>query len=245
MKSTRKVWNKVLLTAILVVGFVAFVGGLPSMVGAWGNHSKILPIQEEYFGKNYSEWAAKWWKWTIETPADVNPNLGKGDCAMGQQGPVWFLATTLGSGKPVERECTVPFGKALFFPLINASYGAFLNDPEETRTEAYVRMIADCGIPTKLEAEIDGVSVKNLYQYFEHSPLFAVTLPYPNVYGVDPGIVPEDRLEPMADQGYYLFVWSLSPGSHTIKWKAAWNCPYFGDFSEDITYNLDVKKKWR
>jgi hypothetical protein len=44
---------------------------------------------------------------------------------------VWFLAGAFGAD-PVVRQREVPAGKALFFPLINTAYGAFLNDPPET-----------------------------------------------------------------------------------------------------------------
>jgi hypothetical protein len=36
---------------------------------------------------------------------------------MGQDGPVWFLAGT--PGGPVTRDCTIPEGKQLYFPLVN------------------------------------------------------------------------------------------------------------------------------
>jgi hypothetical protein len=37
-------------------------------------------------------------------------------CAGGQSGKVWYLAGTVGSGS-VTRTCTVPTGRALFFPI--------------------------------------------------------------------------------------------------------------------------------
>ena len=41
-------------------------------------------------------------------------------------------------------------GKSLFFPLINNFYGAFLNDPPETRTEEFVRAAGSCTEPAQI-----------------------------------------------------------------------------------------------
>jgi len=51
--------------------------------------------------------------------ADINPLLDQtgANAAIGQSGPVWFLAGT--TGGTAERAITVPAGKSLFFPLVN------------------------------------------------------------------------------------------------------------------------------
>ena len=78
-------------------------------------------------------------------------------CAAGQpRGPVWFLAGTFG-GDPVTRTCRVPSGRALLFPVANNGYFAFLDDPPEQRTEAFVRSIArQVTDATTAHATIDG-----------------------------------------------------------------------------------------
>jgi hypothetical protein len=45
-------------------------------------------------------------------------------------------------------------------------------------------------------------------------------------------------LSPTAEQGYYLFVRPLSPGTHTIRWIAS-GCQS-PEFSQDVTYHLTV-----
>jgi hypothetical protein len=209
-------------------------------VAAQGN-PEIAPINAKITTvKSYAELGAEWWQWALGTPVSTHPLLGNGPCTVGQRGHVWFLGGTFGLNAPVERTCTVPNGTALFFPLINAFYGAFLNDPPETRTEEYMRAQVACEVPTVLKAEIDGVAVKNPFQYFEMSPLFDVQLPEDNVFGAGPDVIPELLLSPSVDQGYYLFLNPLSPGSHTIHWEAAWVCP-FGSFTENVTYTLTVR----
>lgn len=154
---------------------------------------------------------------------------------------VWFLAGSQ-STAPVVRTCEVPAAKSLFFPLINISYGAFLNDLPETRTEEFVRQAGSCTEPVELSVRIDGFTVPNPLRFFtgasgSQSPLFNVQLPPGNLPGFDETVVPELVLSPSAEQGYYLFVWPLSPGTHTIRWIASGCSP---GFSQDITYHLTM-----
>ena len=94
MKSVRKDW-KGFATLIAVICGIIMLG--VTIAGAWDCHTQILPMQKEYYGKTYSEWAVKWWQWAIGTPASTNPifDVTGEFCASGQKGPVWFLATTL------------------------------------------------------------------------------------------------------------------------------------------------------
>lgn len=63
--------------------------------------------------------AAAWVQWVMALPYSTGPvNDPTGDsCAAGQGGKDWYLAGT--SGGPAERDCDVPAGKHLVFPLIN------------------------------------------------------------------------------------------------------------------------------
>ena len=175
-------------------------------------------------------------------PASVNPVLDTtGEhCAEGQTDHVWFLAATFGSGT-VERSCTVSPGTALFLPLINAFYGAFLSDPPEQRTEEFLRAQVACD-NVRVSATIDGSEVDNPLQYFEPSSLFDVGLPEDNVLGVGQDEVPEVLLRPGVDAGYSLFLQPLPPGEHTIHREASQPCP-FGDFAQAATYQFTVNPK--
>ena len=58
----------------------------------------------------------------LEQPNSENPLLdetGK-HCQDAQAGPVFFLVGTAGTGQATRDECVVPFGKLLYFPLVNA-----------------------------------------------------------------------------------------------------------------------------
>lgn len=204
----------------------------------------IAPIHTKPAGQTYGRWAAEWWQWALGVPAVMNPltdTTGE-HCAQRQVDEVWFLAGSFFSPEPVVRACEVPVGKSLFFPLINNFYGAFLNDPPETRTEEFVRAAGSCTEPAEISVQIDGYEVPKPTRFFtgasgSQSPFFNVQLPPGNVLDVNDTEVPELVLSPSAEQGYYLFVLPLSSGTHTIRWIASGCSP---GFSQDITYHLTV-----
>jgi hypothetical protein len=156
---------------------------------------------------------------------------------------VWFLAGTSKPEKTV-RTCAIPANKALFFPLINNAYFAFLNDPADQRTDQFVRSQAKCTQPAGIAVSVDGKKIAEPEQYFtghsgSESPLFNVQLPPDNLISLTPADAPELLFSPSAEQGYYLFLYPLSPGNHTVRWVAS-GCTKNG--SQDVTYNLTVAK---
>jgi hypothetical protein len=204
----------------------------------------VATVASQPEGQTYGRWAAEWWQWVLGIPAATNPLFdATGDnCAQRQVDKVWFLAGSTSSA-PVFRTCSIPADRALFFPLINSGYGAFLNDPPSTRTEAFVRAQVACTTPVSIGASIDGFAVPSPERFStgadgSQSPIFNVQLPPANLFGADEGAIPELVLTPTAERGYYLFVRPLTPGTHMIRWIAS-GC--FGDFSQDVTYSLKVK----
>jgi hypothetical protein len=154
-----------------------------------------------------------------------------------------FIAGVPFSGSATRR-CNIPAGKSLFFPLINTAFFAFLNDPPEQSTEAFVRAAGSCTEPAKISVKIDGFHVSKPERYFtgasgSQSPIFNVQLPPGNLFGLDETAASSLALSPSAEQGYYLFVWPLKPGKHTIKWQASGCTP---GASQNITYHLNVVK---
>jgi hypothetical protein len=204
---------------------------------------RIAPIWTEPGGQTYGRWAVAWWQWAVGIPAAVNPVLDTtgAHCAQRQVDTVWFLAGSF-SSDPVVRTCEIPAGQSLFFPLLYNFYGAFLNDPPATRTEEFVRAAGSCTEPAELSVQLDGFTVPQPTRFFtgaagSQSPLFNVQLPPGNLFGADETTIPELVLSPSAEQGYYLFVRPLRPGTHTIRWTASGCIP---GGSQDITYYLTV-----
>ena len=236
---------------ILLIAGMFSAAGFPLTVGAEGLRSHppvIAPIETSPSGQTYGRWAVEWQQWAQGIPAAVNPLTDTTGihCAQRQVGNVWFLAGSFLLPPPVIRACEIPAGKSLFFPLINTAYGAFLNDPPDTRTEEYVRAAGNCTQPVKFSVvRIDGFNVPKPGRYFtgasgSQSPIFNVQLPPGNVFGLDETAANELVLSPSAEQGYYLFVKPLSVGRHTIRFIAS-GCT--SDGHQDITYNLTVVER--
>ena len=105
-----------------------------------------------------------------------------------------------------------------------------------------MREAGSCTEPAEISVRIDAFTIPRPLRFFtgasgSQSPIFNVQMPPGNVFGVDETIVPELVLSPSAEQGYYLFVRPLSPGTHTIRWIAS-GCVQ--GLSQDIMYHLTV-----
>ena len=208
----------------------------------------IAPINSLPGGQTYGRWAAEWQKWAVSMSTARNPLLTTMEtdpkrCQEHQVGRVWFLGGAILGETTADRVCEVPAGKALFFPMINTAYYAFLNDlPPETRTEAYVRSAGNCTEAAEITISIDGVKVPRPTRFFtgpsgSQSPIFNAQLPPSNIFKLDTTAAEDLAFSPSAEQGYYLFVYPLAPGSHLIRWVAH-GC--LSGFVQDITYRLTV-----
>lgn len=241
----RKALYRLLVLTILIIMALVGLNAHPAVAGDTDDDMRplIAPIRTKPAGQTYGRWAAEWWQWALGIPAAVNPltDVTGEHCAQRQVDKVWFLAGSL-STDPVVRVCEVPAGRSLFFPLINTVLGAFLNDPPETRTEEFVRAAGSCTEPAKISVKIDGFKVPKPTRFFtgasgSQSPFFNVQMPPGNLFEFDETVVPELVLSPSAEQGYYLFVRPLPPGTHTIRWIASGCSP---GFSQDVMYTLTV-----
>lgn len=201
--------------------------------------------------------AGKWWQWSLATGATAqtgeDPYLV--DCALGQQGSVWFLGGSFGSVE--ERICmeSLPRGKRLFFPLINVEVNESADSDEcdfagvpgctvEERRELADGALTEQGngaIPEEafgtrvyacqLGATVDGVPVQ-----YDGVPIVRVQSP-PFMYEGDP--------ETIAD-GYWVLLPPLPKGEHTISFAGA-ICDIAGPptdppfFKPEVTYTLRIK----
>jgi len=162
------------------------------------------------YGTSYAKWTSKWWQWVLSIPVENNPvndNTGK-NCAINQSGPVWFLAGTLGG--VVERNCSIPSGKAILFPILN--HGCTLADEPTIKSEKELLLHAkrEMDIISDLEVTVDGSKLKGLQRYRVRSPIFDVILPENSLFGGRPGPTRG------AGDGYWLFLEPLVNGNHKI-----------------------------
>jgi hypothetical protein len=201
---------------------------------SFGGNPGVLPRNSPAYGMTYPEWSARWWQWATSMSLDNHPLADTANCNRGQFGPVWFLGGNFSGSSGGTRKCTVPAGKALFFPIANVDCSSLEQPPFYGGTPLERRACARGMTDTAydLVAEIDGVSLKNLTQYRTTSPnlVFAVAPP-PNVLGVDAGA------GELVGDGYYLLLAPLSSGQHTIHFKGSFAVPAF---TVEETYYLTV-----
>jgi len=189
----------------------------------------------------YAKLSEEWWAWAYSIPAANHP-LGDGtDCSVSQSGAVWFLGGAFDS-KTVTRSCTVPKGKALYFPIVNAGYNNIGESPQKTDAELHELATLFGSAATAMSAQLDGVTVPNIEDYHVHSDVFWFA--YPDAPGPDDSLTAGSST--MVTDGYYLMLNPLSTGSHTLKFKgklvftqAKHGFDYTVDL--DVTYNLTVQ----
>jgi hypothetical protein len=158
------------------------------------------------------------------------------NAAQGQSGQVWFLAGVFNATGTATRTITVPAGKALFFPIVNNAW--ISTGPSDPQTADAIRPLIAPVVngATDLACEIDGIPVKNLHRYRTESPLFNVTLPDNNLFGL-----PAGTYGPSMDESFDLMVAPLKPGPHTIHFHGT--LPGSPSFTLDIKYHLTVTPK--
>jgi hypothetical protein len=238
--------------ALLTAALCAFSSASPVHAGK-GNADNpgVLPPHSRPDGKTYGQWGAAWWQWAYSFPAEINPILDETGAfsGLGQSGPVWFLAGS--SGATVERACTVPFGKAIFFPIINV-----LNDypcpPSSNFEPAPGQSLADfltqaddwyMNHVTALAVEVDGVALQNLREYRGTSRLFHVKAD-PSLESVmDPCIT--GTPQPAVSDGYWVMLAPLTPGHHILHFTGTYTFTLEADGFDwvstvDVTDHLTV-----
>jgi hypothetical protein len=230
-------------TAMVLAGIVSLCTGMLSLASAnTGNRSDvgtnpnpvILPVGSNPYGLSYGEWGARWWQWAFSFPVDSHPLLDTAGCDAGQSGPVWFLGGSFASAT-AERNCTVPAGKSLLVPVLNAECSTIEPPPFFGGNEAELR---DCVAPfidtaTGLFATIDGVTVQNLDSYRVQSPLYEFSAPDGGLFGG-----PVSGAQSVSD-GVWLILAPLAAGDHTIHFGGTFN--FGAPFTLDVTYHITVQ----
>jgi hypothetical protein len=212
----------------------------------------VAPPNSNPHGASYGLWGAAWWQWVFSLPSrppDGLPNPlftdGAVDCSFGQSGHVWFLAgricfTCVGV-TTAHRNCKVPTGTALFFPILNGEADNIATKPPLT-IEQLQALAAQGAAASELHATIDGSPLVDLFRYRAAFAPFRFTVPATdNIFqffgfSVPGSDWPNTTVSPVASDGYWLMVEPLSPGKHSINFGGT--AP--SGFQLEITYDLTV-----
>jgi len=223
--------TKGLMPALLAAAIVA-----PGVTTVQANQ---LPAVVPPYEPLYSAWSAAWWQWAMEHPLEGHPMLDDPsfDVTSGQRDPVWFLGWPFGT---VERHVTIPAGKFLFVSLLNAEASDLegLGATKAERRET-AKFLADHIV--SVSCAIDGEAVPDLARFRVTSPQFTFDAPTPWIFGETGG-----RGKSVAD-GYFVMLWPLSRGTHTIHIGGAFHFsvaegdPFDFDASADVTYYITVR----
>lgn len=187
-----------------------------STISSRVEEGKVFQPHSKPYNLTYGDWTARWWQWAYSMPRESNPAYDDTGqyCSENQRGPVWFFPGTY--GKSVIRECTVPTGKAILFPILNSEC-SFAEFPElETVEDLRICAKTFQDQVTDLHASIDGqeISKIELEKYRIQSPPFYFTLP--ENYILD---LPTNTTTGAISDGNWVFVKPLIPGRHEISFR--------------------------
>lgn len=188
---------------------------------AIADENVLIDPGAQLFGASQTEWSARWWQWAFSFERSKSPVADRSGeyCASRQSGEVWFLAGTYGSRR-IERECSVPYGKTLFFPLINA----IMVRSEGSNTscaQLASRAIARTDNPSLLVLEIDGQQYSGLSSHRFTADCFSLV----------PGQKPDT-----AGSGYYVAIKALSRGKHVLNFGGM-----LPSIAQAVTYRINVE----
>lgn len=222
-------------------------GGGGAGTGGGGAGFAVVPQNELVGGKTYAEWTAAWWQWVTAIPVDQNPMFDPtgANCALGQSGPVFFLAGAPGvNDQSISRACAVPTGKYIFFPVLN-----YLNDypcpdpafapyPGQT-LEEFLRAgaVGIMGAPSQITVEVDGAGFADgeLFRFtsrmFDFTGDTSLTVFDPCITGTQ---------QQGTSDGFWIMLEPLPPGQHTIHF-AGTNTAFGPAFTLDVTYDITVQ----
>jgi hypothetical protein len=246
-------------TPAILAAFAVLVGliGLsaaPLAQAAGGNPNPgVIPPNGRPYGHTYGQWSNIWWQWAFSIPVhDQNGNilnpiadLTGAECGVGQSGHVWFLGGLYNAGGTVVRNCTMPPGKGIFLPIVNAENENITwppHDPpytlQELRDQLEGLMQSFDGCPG-CSAEIDGVPIRGVFGDADRigygNAAFSVTIPQDNLFAYTGWPADAGTVYPVVSDGWYLMLAPLPTGQHTIHFAGF-------DGGMDITYHLTVSR---
>lgn len=204
-----------------------------------GKVDPALPPGSGADGRTPEQLSIAWWQWAIASPPEINPvrDMTGRHCAVGQDGNVWFLAGGFGTSK-IRRSCTIPYGKYLFFPVVNMVYWPRKPNNGYTCEQAQQSAALNNDNALELFVEIDGAApAEDPRQYRVR------TKECFDIYGHIPRKLSPYRAYPSASDGYWLLLHPMPKGKHSLKFGGRYNAPGQpnGRMVQDIEYDLLVE----
>ncbi len=194
------------------------------------------------------EWAARWWQWYVSVPLTHSPNnpnypnhITNQTCSVFQDpsSPVFFLFSPYVEEKMAERTCDVPKEKAIMVPIVSGEMDTGDPSLSDNSTQSLEDTATGGNNNAAILVRLDGDTL-NFNQDSKYRILtkpFNIVLPEHNLW--------EEKEKPGTylgvAEGYYLFLKPLSVGNHTLYYEAGTSEPNPNQYSQAVTYHLDVK----
>ena len=207
---------------------------------------ETYPIESNPCGRPWREWVKLWWQWCYSGQIQDSPAYDQDGSLCGKNqkyGETWFLAGTFGTR--IERKCLIPFGRSIFFPILNdiISFATDTHLKNEKELSAYAK--ADLDETRFLYVNVDGTELQNLKECRIRTPQFEITIP-PEKLGGDP------RRTHAVSDGYWIFLKPLLRGNHIIHFigekleydkAASFNetCSDLPRFRVELIYRLTIE----
>jgi len=192
---------------------------------------EIFQINSKPYGRQYSKWTEKWWQWAFWIPKNQNPIMDKTgeNSGIGQSGPVWYLAGTTGNTSRAKRNCVIPHGRSILFPIIVSQYSRS-EKPGMSDRELIRYISKDINQTSLLEAAVDEINLTDLSRFrIKSRRTFQLDMVKDNIWDVKSGTTKA------VSDGFWVFLKPLTKGKHTI---------YFHgiepNFETSVTYNIDM-----
>ena len=183
----------------------------------------VVPVPVADADRSQDMWTARWWMWAASPGATALRDTTGARCGEGQEGDVFFLAGTFERG-PIERKCTVPAGKHLFFPVVNYIVWPETGAGQCSSFKATARDMTDD--PVTLLAELDGAAIPGVA---------ARRIATDECFNMNARSSGGPRVL-AASNGYWLMLKPLPKGQHTLHFVGV-----LPSLRQDITYQLRVE----
>ena len=169
---------------------------------------EILPPDESWGGLTRGEWDARAWQWSVSQPVDIDASSEVTDesCGYGQSGPVFFLSGS-------QQTCVVAEGTAILVKVAGVECSTAEPEPYFGRDEDELRACATAALSDEvsdLQARVNGQEVADLEAYRTGSPMFTLTWPENNRFGVEPGVAQS------VSEAYNFIIAPPPPGEYEI-----------------------------
>jgi len=216
--------------------------GIQGDPGEDGQDLTMGVVVPPYYKGTYQALAADWARWHDSMPTSAHPLEDTANCDTNQSGPVFFLGGATSSATLTRDNCTIPAGKAIFFPLVNTGYHNIDENPQLTAEELHQQNSFYWTGFVGATAEVDGVPVPNIEDYEVHTEVFVF-----DFVADGPSSTPStpSGTSTGVNYGVFLLLNPPAPGSHTIHFTGnlLFTLAEHGFdlvFDLDLTYNIDV-----